>query len=227
MITALQDESSIDRAFDAGATDYMTKPVNLVLLRHRLQRTIAASRRQARIEYLAHYDPLTRLANRVLLLDHFHYTLALAQRTRALVGLLYFDIDRFKSINDTWGHNTGDLVLSRVGDRMANLVRSCDSAARLGGDEFVILVTAGVSDAGVKVVAQRILETVSSPLSLSEGPKSISVSVGAALYPRDGDDVPTLLERATQPCTRQNRTAGTPISSVSPASPTPPTCPVR
>ena len=196
MITALEDESSIDRAFDAGATDYMTKPVNPVLLRHRLQRTIAASRRQARIEYLAHYDPLTRLANRVLLLDHFHYTLALAQRTRALVGLLYFDIDRFKSINDTWGHNTGDLVLSRVGDRMANLVRSCDTAARLGGDEFVILATAGVSDAGVKVVAQRILETVSSPLSLSEGPKSISVSVGAALYPRDGDDVPTLLERA-------------------------------
>ncbi len=196
MITALKDEGSIARAFDAGATDYTTKPVNPVLLRHRLQRTIAASRRQTHIEYLAHHDPVPKLANRVLLIDHCQYALALAKRTRALVGLLYFDIDGFKSVNDTWGHGTGDLLLREVGDRIASLVRSCDTAARLGGDEFVVLVTAGVSEAGVEIVAQKIITMLSVPFSLAGGPVSISVSVGAALYPGDGGDVRTLLEKA-------------------------------
>lgn len=196
MITALTDESSIARAFDAGATDYTTKPVNPLLLRHRVQRTIAASRRQTRIEYLAHHDPVTKLANRVLLLDHFQYALALAKRTGALVGLLYFDIDGFKSVNDTWGHGTGDLLLRGIGDRIGSLVRSCDTAARLGGDEFVILVTAGVSEAGMKIVAQKIITRLSAPFSIGERPVSISVSVGAALYPANGSDVRTLLEKA-------------------------------
>jgi diguanylate cyclase (GGDEF)-like protein len=196
MTTALTDESSIAQAFDAGATDYTTKPVNPVLLRHRLNQTIAASRRQAHIEHLAHYDPLTRLANRTRLLDRLQYALAHAKRTRALVGLLYCDIDGFKTVNDTFGHSIGDLVLSRIGDRLASLVRSCDTAARLGGDEFILLVTAGVSQEGIEIVAQKILRTVSASLSLAEGPDSISVSVGAAVYPTDGDDARTLLEKA-------------------------------
>ena len=208
MITALKDESSIAQAFDAGATDYATKPVNPVLLRHRLQRTIAASRRQTHIEYLAHYDPVTKLANRTLLLDHCQYALALAKRTRALVGLLYFDIDGFKSVNDTCGHGTGDLLLRGVGNRIASLVRSCDTAARLGGDEFVVLVTAGVSEAGMKIVAQKIIAMLSVPFSLADGPVSISVSVGAALYPRDGDDVRTLLEKADAAMYAAKRSGG-------------------
>ena len=132
----------------------------------------------------------------MLLLDRFRYALAHAQRTRPLVGLLYCDIDGFKTVNDTWGHSTGDLVLRKVGEWFASLVRSCDTAARLGGDEFVLLVTAGVSEEGIEIVAQKILRTLSAQLSLAEGPDSISVSVGAAVYPTDGDDIRTLLEKA-------------------------------
>ena len=208
MITALTDETSIARAFDAGASDYTEKPVNPELLRYRLRKIIAASRRQAHTEYLAHYDPVTGLPNRVLLLDRFHLALAHAQRTRGLIGLLYFDVDGFKSVNDTWGHGAGDQLLRRVGDRIATLVRSCDTAARLGGDEFGVLVTAGVSEAGVKLVAQKIVTMASVPFSLAEGPASISVSVGAALYPRDGNDAPTLLERADAAMYAAKRSGG-------------------
>ena len=135
MVTALQDESSITRAFEAGATDYVTKPINTVLLRHRLQRTIAAYRHQARVDYLAHHDAVTGLPNRVLLFDRFQHVLARAQRTREFVGVLYLDVDRFKPVNDTLGHSAGDQLLREIGDRIAHVARSCDTVARLGGDE--------------------------------------------------------------------------------------------
>ena len=120
----------------------------------------------------------------------------LARKAVKMPSSWEFKSHRFKTVNDTFGHSTGDLVLSMIGDRLASLVRSCDTAARLGGDEFILLVTAGVSEEGIEIVAQKILRTVSASLLLAEGPDSISVSVGAAVYPTDGDDIRTLLERA-------------------------------
>ena len=196
MVTDRTDESSITRAFDAGATDYTAKPINPVLLRHRLQRTIAAYRHRARVDYLAYYDPVTGLPNRVLFLDRFQHVFARAHRTQEPVGLLYLDVDRFKPVNDTLGHGAGDQLLREIGDRMAHLARSCDTVARLGGDEFVVLLTAGVSEAGMKIVAQKVVTLVSAPFSLAEGPVSVTASVGGALYPRDGDSVRTLLKNA-------------------------------
>ena len=196
MITARTDENSITRAFDVGATDYTAKPINPVLLRHRLQRTIAMCRHQARVDYLAHYDPVTGVSNRVLFLDRFQHVLARARRTKELVGLLYLDVDRFKPVNDTLGHSAGDQLLREVGDRIANLARSCDTVARFGGDEFVVLLTAGVSESGMKIVGQKMVTLVSAPFSLAEGPVSITASVGGALYPRDGHGASTLLKSA-------------------------------
>ena len=196
MVTARTDEGSIIRAFDAGAMDYVAKPINPVLLQHQLHRTIATYRHQARVDYLAHHDPVTGLPNRVLFLDRFQHALARAQRTRENAGLLYLDLDRFKPVNDMMGHGAGDQLLREVGNRLASIARTCDTVARLGGDEFVVLLTAGVSEAGVQIVAQKIFTTLAAPFALAEGSVSITVGVGAALYPHDGEDVRTLLQNA-------------------------------
>ena len=94
------------------------------------------------------------------------------------------------------GHDAGDQVLKAVGDRLASFVRSCDTLARLGGDEFALLVTSGVSEEGVRVVAVKMLGVLAKPFPLAEGAASVTASVGAARYPRDGDGVRTLIKQA-------------------------------
>ena len=148
------------------------------------------------ILYLAHYDAVTGLPNRVLFLDRFEQALQRARRHNELIALLYLDLDGFKQINDTMGHDAGDQVLKAVGDRFASFVRSCDTLARLGGDEFALLVTSGVSKEGVRVVADKMLGVLAKPLALTEGAASVAASVGAALYPQDGDGVQTLIKQA-------------------------------
>ena len=196
MVTSLDDDESIARAFKAGATDYIAKPVNGTLLRYRLRKMIAESRNQMHFAYLAHYDAVTGLPNRVLFLDRFEQAVERARRHRDLLALLYLDLDGFKKINDAMGHDAGDRLLKEVSDRLVSLVRSCDTLARLGGDEFVLLATSGVSEEGVRVVAEKMLGTLSKPFPLSEGTASVTASVGAALYPLDGDEIPTLIKNA-------------------------------
>ena len=94
------------------------------------------------------------------------------------------------------GHDAGDRVLKAVSDRLASFMRSCDTLARLGGDEFALLVTSGVSKEGVRVVADKMLGVLTKPFALTEGAASVAASVGAALYPQDGDGVQSLIKQA-------------------------------
>lgn len=196
MVTSLNDEESIAKAFDAGASDYVTKPINHALLRHRLRRTIADRRHQTQVNYRAHYDALTGLPNRALLIDRFRHALARARRRGEPVALLYLDLDGFKQINDTMGHDAGDRFLKEVGERLAGFSRSCDTVARLGGDEFVMLLTTAVSENGVRTVATKLLGLLSEPLPAAKGQVSVTASLGAALYPGHGDDIGTLIRNA-------------------------------
>ena len=146
-------------------------------------------------EHHALHDDLTGLPNRRLLLDRLEHLIAGASRDPAPFSLLMIDLDRFKEINDTLGHQTGDLMLQAIGPRLQPLLRPSDTLARLGGDEFVILLpTAGTAFA--HGIAERTLAALRVPLTLPNFVATIDASIGIVTYPTHGEDAETLLHRA-------------------------------
>ncbi len=152
-------------------------------------------RADERIHYLAHYDSLTRLPNRTLLYDRISRALIAAERNGAQVAILFIDLDRFKNINDSLGHPTGDKLLQAVADRLRDCVRDSDTVARLGGDEFVVVLPDTDAD-GAAHVAQKILASVSGPYQIETYYLIITPSIGICLYPTDGQDIETLIKNA-------------------------------
>jgi diguanylate cyclase (GGDEF)-like protein len=159
--------------------------------------------REKRVMESALSDPLTGLPNRTLLTERIRHSLALSHRTRAPFAVAVLDLDRFKFINDTLGHSTGDTVLCEVARRLRATVRDSDTVARLGGDEFVLLLT-GTEEA-VREVAARIMEVMKAPLHHREQRIDIGLSIGVALYPQHGDDDLTLLRHADTAMYRAKR----------------------
>ena len=177
-------------AFDAATTQTTTGP-----------RTVVAAtdvttwmRRQARLQRLAFKDALTGLANRALLHDRIKQAIATARRKAGSFAVLLVDLDRFKPINDIYGHATGDLVLRKTARRLQAATRAVDTVARLGGDEFVILLGGASGRDEARLVVERIIQAITAPLAVHE--LRLGVSVGIALYPDDGSDAEQLLARA-------------------------------
>lgn len=151
---------------------------------------------EARIEHMAHYDSLTQLPNRALFLDRLRQALSLARRTSHPAALLFLDLDRFKSVNDTLGHHAGDLLLLQVAERLEKCVRESDTVARLAGDEFtVILPDITLKEDAVRV-AEKIIAAFAAPFDLEGHEVSASTSIGIALFPRDAQDEEGMLKRA-------------------------------
>lgn len=148
------------------------------------------------IERLAFFDSLTGLPNRVLLKDRLNQMLTRAGRHKEMVALLFIDLDRFKEVNDTLGHGSGDLLLQIVAERLTTCLRTSDTVARLGGDEFVVLLE-GVEDReGVIEVAGKLLTAMSQPIELFDREIYSGGSIGISIYPHDGNDVDTLFKNA-------------------------------
>jgi diguanylate cyclase (GGDEF)-like protein len=148
------------------------------------------------IERLAFFDSLTGLPNRVLLKDRLNQMLTRAGRHKEKVALLFIDLDRFKEVNDTLGHSSGDLLLQIVAERLTSCLRTSDTVARLGGDEFVVLLE-GVEDReGVMEVACKLLAALSQPVELFDREIYSGGSIGISIYPHDGNDVDTLFKNA-------------------------------
>ena len=150
----------------------------------------------ARVAFLAHHDQLTGLPNRILLADRLRVALAQASRNKAMCGLMFLDLDKFKLINDTLGHSIGDELLIEVSRRLKISVRDSDTVARLGGDEFVVVLPALKSAADAETVARKILASVGSPYELDGKPVHTSPSIGIALYPQNAADGDDLLKNA-------------------------------
>ncbi|CAK0779955.1 hypothetical protein CCP2SC5_90010 [Azospirillaceae bacterium] len=135
----------------------------------------------------AYYDALTNLPNRALFDDRLRQGLARVQRNQEKLALLYLDLDRFKQVNDIWGHQVGDQVLGEVSERMKSCVRATDTVSRVGGDEFLILLTEILRDGEAADVATRIIYKLSQPFHVkSDVTINIGVSIGIAMCPRDG-----------------------------------------
>lgn len=145
---------------------------------------------------LALYDALTGLPNRKLIMDRLRQSLAKAKRDRKRVALMFIDLDKFKPINDNFGHAVGDLLLQEVAKRLQACVRKSDTVSRLGGDEFVVLLPNLDEKEGAIVVAEKILHAMAQPFELVGQSFQISSSIGIAVYPEDGDDEKTLLKHA-------------------------------
>lgn len=147
--------------------------------------------------HLAEHDYLTDLPNRVLFLDRLQQALMAARRKKhGKVAVMFVDLDRFKGINDSFGHHVGDAVLKEVAARLVRCVRSADTVTRLGGDEFVVILAdiGGVDQAAH--VAASVMQAVAQPFQAAERSISLSVSIGVAMSPADGNDVDTLLKHA-------------------------------
>jgi diguanylate cyclase (GGDEF)-like protein/PAS domain S-box-containing protein len=151
---------------------------------------------QETVAHHAQHDFLTGLPNRLLFRDRFNQQLAAAKRYSRKFAVMYIDLDRFKPVNDTLGHQAGDQLLMAVADRLRSLVREIDTVSRFGGDEFAILVSEVVTRKDVTMLAEKVLSALSQPYALDGHTVSISGSLGIAIYPDDGTDMETILSNA-------------------------------
>lgn len=143
---------------------------------------------QDKIAYMAHHDGLTGLPNRALFSDRLQQALSLAHRKKSRLALMFIDLDKFKPVNDTLGHEIGDLLLKEVAKRMQDCVRESDTIGRIGGDEFVVLLQEINDENGAFLVAESIRQALTRPFSLGEHMLSISSSIGLAYYPEHGEN---------------------------------------
>ncbi len=153
-------------------------------------------RYQHQLEHQANYDILTGLANRNLLHTRLAHTIVQAERDNFLLAILFLDLDNFKQINDTLGHEAGDEVLREVGRRIKTTVRDMDTVARLAGDEYVVLLHAPPNIAHVTSVVHRLLDLIGKKMNVMGREIYIGSSVGIAIFPKDGQDAETLLKNA-------------------------------
>ncbi|MFC4258919.1 EAL domain-containing protein [Marinobacter lacisalsi] len=144
----------------------------------------------------ANYDVLTGLPNRMLALDRLKLAVAQAQRENALVGVMFLDLDNFKHINDTMGHDAGDTLLVEASRRISSCLRGTSTVARLGGDEFLVLLPGLKDESGAEQVADRILKGFGAPFLLNGQEVFVTTSIGIAIYPSDSDKTGTLLQNA-------------------------------
>lgn len=184
-------------AMQAGASDYLVKSeINPGILERAIRYAIERRRTEDRLNHLAMYDTLTGLANRVLFHDRLGREILHAQRAGTSVGLLFLDLDRFKTVNDSLGHGAGDELLRQVAARLSRVSRRTDTVARLGGDEFVLVLGELKSPTLAEEVAERVKAAFEAPFELDGKVAHVTASIGLTVYPRDTSDQTALLRNA-------------------------------
>ncbi|MGR8932869.1 MAG: putative bifunctional diguanylate cyclase/phosphodiesterase [Gammaproteobacteria bacterium] len=153
---------------------------------------------EKQLEHIAHYDALTGIPNRVLLVDRMKQALAQTRREQKLLAVCYLDLDSFKPINDSYGHETGDQILITIAERIKRNLRGGDTVARLGGDEFVILLLGIENTDDCYLSFERLLHAIGQPISIKDMAYQVTASIGVTLYPTDDEDPDTLLRHADQ-----------------------------
>ncbi|MFQ5651900.1 MAG: EAL domain-containing protein [bacterium] len=204
MLTGQGDESIAVEAMRRGVADYLLKSkldsesllpaIRNAMKQRKLLLELEKTRRLER--ELAYHDSLTQLPNRRLFKDRLNHAIAQAKRHRQKVALLNLDLDGFKKVNDSYGHDLGDLLLQSVAKRLKDCVRDCDTVARLGGDEFAIVLENIVQMQDAGKVSEKILKAISKPFVLEAREFMISISIGISVFPNDSMDEETLAKHA-------------------------------
>ena len=191
------------RALASGAKDFIAKPFDLVEVKTRIHNMLEVRLLYKQLEHsnralesMALHDALTGLPNRRLLTDRLSLAIAHARRNKLAMAVMYLDLDGFKEINDTMGHEAGDTLLRMVADRLVASVRQEDTVARVGGDEFVIaLLDLSVGENGAKLL-EKVIEAVSQPYIIQGRSVRITASAGVGIYPTHGEDEDALMKSA-------------------------------
>ena len=152
--------------------------------------------KQHEIAHMAYHDGLTGLPNKAHLMDIAEHAIKVSERHKRKLALIFIDLDRFKTINDTLGHAVGDQLLQSIAAALESHIRSCDTLSRIGGDEFVLLVEDIAEPGDTTVIANNVMEIIAKPVEVGEYKLNTTASIGIALYPNDGHDVDTLMKNA-------------------------------
>lgn len=149
-----------------------------------------------KMKFLAHHDTLTCLPNRMLYEDRLRQAIIKAERNKTKTALFFIDLDKFKDINDTFGHRAGDAVLKNVSKRVENIIRKEDTIARIGGDEFVLIMENIVKIENTVLLSNKLIEVITKPIYFEDYTLNISASIGISIYPDDETDADKLLSKA-------------------------------
>lgn len=178
------------RQFSVDNLDFLQSIANI------LATAMDRNRGEEQLAHLAQYDPLTDLPNRALLKDRLSVAMAAAQRSGKRLAVMYMDLDRFKNVNDSFGHDFGDKLLQEVAHRLSAAVRASDTVSRQGGDEFLVVLPEVDSEGDAARVAEKLIGSIAEPVTVSGVELSVTGSIGIACYPDDGGDIDTLLRNA-------------------------------
>jgi len=196
IITSLDDDSSVSRAFEAGAIDYVTKPINWSVFKQRVKRLVESEQNKQKVKRLEFHDTLTGLPNRALLLDRLESATFRAQRNNSMSALMMVDIDNLKLINETLGHHNGDKIIQSVASRLSQSIRDTDTLSRSGGDEFNLIIENIKNLEDVGLLAAKFSDIIEHRLTIMDHEIHIKASIGISLYPQDGTDIGSLLSNA-------------------------------
>jgi len=196
MITGLDDDASVEHAYEVGAIDFITKPIKWAVLKHRVKSVVEKVVAERKVELLAYRDSLTDLPNRLLFADRLEQAVIRAERSHTSIALMLVDIDDFKLVNDSFGHDAGDKLIRAVGKLIHRSLRRADTVARLGGDEFAVIVEniEGAEDA--ISIADNLTTILEHNVRLDDQETYTSASIGISVFPEDGDDAQQLLKNA-------------------------------
>ena len=196
MITGLDDDASVERAFEVGAIDFITKPIKWAVLKHRVKSVVAKVVAERKVQLLAYRDTLTSLPNRLLFADRLEQSVIRSERSRTSMALMLIDIDDFKLVNDSFGHDAGDKLIKAVGQLISRSLRRADTIARLGGDEFAVIIEDIDGPDDAISIADNLTTILEHNVRLDDQETYTSASIGIAIYPDDGKDARTLLKNA-------------------------------
>ena len=196
MITGLDDDASVERAYEVGAIDFITKPIKWAVLKHRVKSVVAKVIAERKVQLLAYRDTLTDLPNRLLFADRLEQAVIRADRSRTSMALMLVDIDDFKLVNDSFGHEAGDKLIKAVGQLISRSLRRADTIARLGGDEFAVIIEGIDGPQDAISIADNLTTILEHNVRLDDQETYTSASIGIAVYPDDGKDARTILKNA-------------------------------
>lgn len=197
VLSGCDSEDIAKKNVQKGAQDYLIKGQgDGYLISRSIDYSIERKRHEQGLNYLAHYDSLTGLANRLLFRERLDRALIRADRNKTLVALYVIDLDRFKNVNDTFGHDAGDKLLVEVASRLNKCVRKGDTVARLGGDEFTIIMEDVKNFEDTRMIANKILDIMNNPINISSNDVYTSPSIGISVYPNDSQKPESLLKNA-------------------------------